>query len=73
MARRVQYVTGHGEDGRLPADIDWASLADPTATTVVYMPKRTLAELAARAIASGLPPDTPAVAVAARDARRTRR
>ena len=64
-ARRLQYVTGHGEDGRLPADTDWESLADPTATTVVYMPKKTLAELAARAIASGLPPATPAVAIAA--------
>src|SRR5215471_18140082 len=28
-ARRVQYVTGHGSDGRLPADIDWTSIADP--------------------------------------------
>ena len=25
-------------DGQLPADIDWHSLADPTATTIVYMP-----------------------------------
>ena len=64
-ARRLQYVTGHGADGRLPADIDWRSLADPVATTVVYMPKRTIAELAARAIAHGLAADTPAVAVAA--------
>jgi uroporphyrin-III C-methyltransferase / precorrin-2 dehydrogenase / sirohydrochlorin ferrochelatase len=63
-ARRLQYVTGHGENGRLPEDTDWKSLADPAATTVVYMPKRTIAELAARAIAGGLPPDTPAVAVA---------
>jgi uroporphyrin-III C-methyltransferase/precorrin-2 dehydrogenase/sirohydrochlorin ferrochelatase len=63
--RRLQYVTGHGADGRLPQDIDWASLADPTATTVVYMAKKTIGELAARAIASGLSPDTPAVAVAA--------
>jgi uroporphyrin-III C-methyltransferase / precorrin-2 dehydrogenase / sirohydrochlorin ferrochelatase len=62
-ARRVQYVTGHGRDGKLPADIDWASLADPAATTVVYMPTRTLAELAGRAIAAGLDPQTPAVAV----------
>ena len=29
LARRLQYVTGHGADGTLPADIDWASLADP--------------------------------------------
>jgi uroporphyrin-III C-methyltransferase/precorrin-2 dehydrogenase/sirohydrochlorin ferrochelatase len=64
-ARRLQYVTGHGENGRLPEDTDWASLADPTATTVVYMPNKTIGELTTRAIASGLPPDTPAVAVAA--------
>jgi uroporphyrin-III C-methyltransferase/precorrin-2 dehydrogenase/sirohydrochlorin ferrochelatase len=64
-ARRLQYVTGHGSNGRLPEDIDWASLADPLATTVVYMPKKTIGELTARAIASGLPADTPAVAVAA--------
>jgi uroporphyrin-III C-methyltransferase/precorrin-2 dehydrogenase/sirohydrochlorin ferrochelatase len=63
--RRLQYITGHGADGRLPQDIDWASLADPAATTVVYMAKKTIGELAARAIASGLSPDTPAVAVAA--------
>jgi uroporphyrin-III C-methyltransferase / precorrin-2 dehydrogenase / sirohydrochlorin ferrochelatase len=63
-ARRLQYVTGHGANGRLPEDTDWKSLADPFATTVVYMPKKTIAELAARAIAGGLSPDTPAVAVA---------
>ena len=28
-ARRLQYITGHGADGRLPDDIDWRSLADP--------------------------------------------
>jgi uroporphyrin-III C-methyltransferase / precorrin-2 dehydrogenase / sirohydrochlorin ferrochelatase len=63
-ARRLQYVTGHGENGRLPEDTDWKSLADPAATTVVYMPKKTIAELAARAIANGLPPNTPAIAIA---------
>ena len=64
-ARRLQYITGHDRDGRLPADIDWSSVADPSATTVVYMPKKTLAELATRAIAQGLDPATPAVAIAA--------
>jgi len=64
LARRVQYLTAHADNGRLPADIDWASLADPSTTTVVYMPKRTLAELAATAMARGLAPDTPAFAVA---------
>jgi uroporphyrin-III C-methyltransferase/precorrin-2 dehydrogenase/sirohydrochlorin ferrochelatase len=65
LARRIQYVTAHGADGKLPSDIDWASLADPVTTTVVYMPKRALAELAATAQAHGLPKDTPAVAVVA--------
>ena len=63
-ARRLQYVTGHDRDGRLPIDIDWRALADPAATTVVYMPKKTLRELAVRSIAQGLDPSTPAVAVA---------
>jgi uroporphyrin-III C-methyltransferase / precorrin-2 dehydrogenase / sirohydrochlorin ferrochelatase len=63
-ARRVQYVTGHGADGRLPDDIDWTSLADPGATTIVYMPAKTLAAFAAAALARGLDAATPAVAVA---------
>jgi uroporphyrin-III C-methyltransferase/precorrin-2 dehydrogenase/sirohydrochlorin ferrochelatase len=63
-ARRVQYVTGHDRNGQLPADIDWTALTDPAATTVVYMPGRTLRELADRAMAHGLPSDTPALAVA---------
>jgi len=64
QARRLQYVTGHDRDGRLPADIDWRSIADPSATTIVYMPKKTLRELSARAVAQGLDPSTPAVAIA---------
>jgi uroporphyrin-III C-methyltransferase/precorrin-2 dehydrogenase/sirohydrochlorin ferrochelatase len=63
-ARRVQYITGHGADGNLPDDIDWRSLADPTATTIVYMPVKTLHEFAGQAIVAGLDPATPAVAVA---------
>jgi uroporphyrin-III C-methyltransferase/precorrin-2 dehydrogenase/sirohydrochlorin ferrochelatase len=62
-ARRLQYVTGHGSDGKLPRDIDWKSIADPLATTVVYMPARTLAELVRIGIANGLDPATPAVAI----------
>ena len=63
-ARRVQYITGHGRDGKLPDDIDWTSLADPSVTTVVYMPTRTLPDLVHTALAAGLDPSTPAVAVA---------
>jgi uroporphyrin-III C-methyltransferase/precorrin-2 dehydrogenase/sirohydrochlorin ferrochelatase len=65
LARRVQYITGHAANGRLPADIDWQSLADASTTTVVYMPKKILAELSATAIARGLASDTPALAVIA--------
>jgi uroporphyrin-III C-methyltransferase / precorrin-2 dehydrogenase / sirohydrochlorin ferrochelatase len=64
QARRVQYITGHGRDGELPDDIDWASLADPGVTTIVYMPVKTLPALVAKAFAAGLDPATPAVAVA---------
>jgi uroporphyrin-III C-methyltransferase / precorrin-2 dehydrogenase / sirohydrochlorin ferrochelatase len=63
-ARRVQYITGHDRGGKLPDDIDWASLADPAVTTIVYMPTKTLPDLVARALAAGLDPATPAVAVA---------
>jgi uroporphyrin-III C-methyltransferase/precorrin-2 dehydrogenase/sirohydrochlorin ferrochelatase len=63
QARRLQYVTGHGAEGGLPRDIDWASLADDGATTIVYMPARTLRQFAAEAVAHGLSTTTPAVAV----------
>jgi uroporphyrin-III C-methyltransferase/precorrin-2 dehydrogenase/sirohydrochlorin ferrochelatase len=63
-ARRLQYITGHDRNGSLPPDIDWKAIADATATTVVYMPKKTLSELTTRAIAQGLDPSTPAVVIA---------
>lgn len=60
-ARRVQFITGADVTGNLPADVNMAALADPLATTVVYMGKRTFAGLAARLIEHGLPADTPAM------------
>ncbi len=63
-ARRLQYVTGHAKNGALPGDLDWQSLADPTTTTAIYMPIRTLAALIEKAIAEGLDPTTPALAIA---------
>ncbi|HEY1606423.1 MAG TPA: siroheme synthase CysG [Allosphingosinicella sp.] len=63
-ARRVQFVTGHGADGRLPGDIDWGAVADRKATTILYMPRGTLGEFVRRARAKGLDPATPAVAIA---------
>lgn len=61
LARRVQFVTGHGATGALPDGLNFAALADPSATTVVYMARRTFPELAQRLIAAGLPGTTPAL------------
>ncbi|HEX9963464.1 MAG TPA: siroheme synthase CysG [Allosphingosinicella sp.] len=63
-ARRIQFVTGHGSDGRLPGDIDWKAIADPAATTIVYMPRATLGDFARSAMTAGLSPDSPAIAIA---------
>ncbi|MCV6593256.1 MAG: uroporphyrinogen-III C-methyltransferase [Silicimonas sp.] len=58
-ARRVQFVTGHDVAGKLPEDLNMAALADPQATTVVYMGRRTFADLAEMLMEAGLPVDTP--------------
>ena len=58
-ARRVQFITGHDVRGALPQDLNLAALADPMATTVVFMGQRTFPTLAKMLIDAGLPPDTP--------------
>ncbi|MDO9414299.1 MAG: SAM-dependent methyltransferase, partial [Pseudolabrys sp.] len=63
-SRRLQYITGHAQSGKLPDDIDWRSLADTATTTAIYMPVRTLEALVTRAVAEGLDPSTPAAAIA---------
>ncbi len=60
-ARRLQFVTGHDVAGKLPKDLNMAALADAQATTVVFMGRRTFADLAELLIAQGLPADTPAL------------
>ena len=60
-ARRVQFITGADTKGGLPDDLNWAALADPLATTVVFMGKRTFGALVEGLIAHGLPADTPAM------------
>ena len=56
-------MTGHAKTGALPADLDWKSLVDPSVTTAIYMPTRTLNALVTRALAEGLDPQTPAIAI----------
>jgi len=60
-ARRVQFVTGHDVTGKLPTDLNMAALADPEATTVVFMGKRTFPPLVKALHANGLPLSTPAI------------
>ncbi|MXQ09063.1 uroporphyrinogen-III C-methyltransferase [Alphaproteobacteria bacterium GH1-50] len=60
-ARRVQFVTGHDAEGKLPADLDLGALADPSACTVIFMGKRTFPALSAQLFARGLPTETPAI------------
>ena len=60
-ARRLQFLTGHDIAGKLPQDLNLPALADPLATTVIFMGQRTFPALAAQLIDAGLPPDTPAL------------
>jgi len=59
-ARRLQFITAHTKDGVFPEDFEWEALADPRATTAVYMGNRTLPALSARLVEKGLDPETPA-------------
>jgi uroporphyrin-III C-methyltransferase/precorrin-2 dehydrogenase/sirohydrochlorin ferrochelatase len=63
VAQRLQLVTGHAHDGHLPADVDFAALADPNATTAVYMPLGTLPELIERLLRAGVEPGRPVCAL----------
>lgn len=61
QSQRVQFITAADVTGDLPPGLNMAALADPGATTVIYMGKRTFPALAAELIAHGLPADTPAL------------
>jgi uroporphyrin-III C-methyltransferase len=60
-AQRIQFITAADVTGNLPPGLNLEALADPQATTVIYMGKRTFPVLAAALIDRGLPPDTPAL------------
>jgi uroporphyrin-III C-methyltransferase len=62
LATGVRYVTGHCR-GDEPLDLDWASLADPNTTLVVYMGLANIDEIVRQLIVHGLPGDTPTLAV----------
>jgi uroporphyrin-III C-methyltransferase/precorrin-2 dehydrogenase/sirohydrochlorin ferrochelatase len=62
-AQKVQFVTGHDRHGHLPDDLDLDALADPRATTVVYMGRRTATTLASALLKRGLAASTPVIVV----------
>jgi uroporphyrin-III C-methyltransferase/precorrin-2 dehydrogenase/sirohydrochlorin ferrochelatase len=63
VARRLQLIAGHAHEGGLPEDLDLDALADAAATTAVYMPLGTLADLTQRLLGHGVEPERPACAV----------
>lgn len=63
LARRLQFITAHAKDGRLPEDIDWAALCDRGAATVVYMGVKTMGALVAKLLEHGMDASMPAVLV----------
>ena len=62
LAQAVTFVTGHAVGDAEP-DLDWAALARPNQTTVVYMGLTTAGRIAVKLIAEGRAPATPVVVV----------
>lgn len=60
-ARMLVFATGHLQDDGL--DLDWASLARPNQTVVIYMGLGTLDLICSRLMAHGLPGHTPAAVI----------
>lgn len=62
VAQAVTFVTGHAALGREP-DLDWAALARPNQTVVVFMGVGTAGTIAARLVAAGRDPVTPVAVI----------
>ena len=59
----IAFVTGHGQDGEVPAGFDWDGLARGAQVLVFYMALRQLDKVVARLLAAGRKPDEPAAIV----------
>jgi len=57
----VTFVTGHRRNGR--CDLDWAGLARPGQTLVIYMGLATITEISGNLIARGLAATTPVAVI----------
>ncbi len=61
IAQSVRFVTGHRVDNEV--NLDWSELINPHQTLVVYMGLLGLPQIAAKLIAQGMNPKTPALMV----------
>ena len=64
-AGMLVFATGHlqGEEGERTVALDWAALARPRQTVVIYMGVGTLPTICTQLIAHGLPASTPAAMI----------
>ncbi|CCQ74015.1 uroporphyrinogen-III C-methyltransferase [Magnetospira sp. QH-2] len=62
LATGVRIVTGHVREGE-ELDLDWAGLADPNTTLVIYMGLTNVERITRELIANGLSPEIPSAAV----------
>lgn len=62
IATSVRFITGHQQKGE-PVHLDWAGLANPDTTLVVYMGLANLKEITENLIKHGLPKNTPVAAI----------
>lgn len=53
----LAFVTGHGQDGTVPEDLDWDGLARGAQVLVFYMALRQTDQVVARLLAAGRRPD----------------
>ncbi|MFL2822985.1 MAG: uroporphyrinogen-III C-methyltransferase [Paracoccaceae bacterium] len=60
-ARRVQFITAHDIEGKLPDNLNIPALTDQNAVTVIFMGKKTFPKLSSILIKNGLPKDTTAI------------
>ena len=62
-ATGVRFVTGHCQEGA-PLALDWAGLADPDTTLVLYMGVAQIRQISERLIEHGMPANLPVLAIA---------
>jgi len=62
VSRSVTFVTGHRQDDN-DLDLNWATMADPESTLVIYMGLSNVDEISRELIAAGMPGYTPAAAI----------